>query len=51
MVRRVASFTRWVSPEQFRIRTADLPMMRGGSMISAQKGMGKTNENRFKNPR
>ena len=48
MARRVASFIRWVSPEQFHIRIADLPMMRGGSMISAQKGVGKTNENRFK---
>ena len=36
---------RWESQGQFRIRTADLPMMRAGWMIFAQRGVEKMNEN------
>ncbi|MDD5832431.1 MAG: hypothetical protein PUC98_02990 [Clostridiales bacterium] len=45
MVREAARYTRWVSPEQFHIRTADLPMMKAGWMIFVQRDMEKTNEN------
>ena len=45
MVRKAASSTRWVSPEQFPIRIAGPIMMRAGWMISAQRDVEKTSEN------